>query len=182
MINNMDNKIIKYFSVVDFKKYMMSIGYVSYDYNCFEMCIERLNNSNICVISIGEPNEWIHIDNNYDLWANGVNNHWLPSSDSVLNIEFGDVGNYDNMKYKTAITDEQAIEIVKFIERNSHKTEFIIHCSAGISRSGAVSAWIYDYFKCKGVDVVIEPEYPSTPNYYIKGKLKDIYYANSQSN
>lgn len=181
MNNKMDKKIIKYFSVVDFKKYMKSIGYVSYDYNRFEMCKERINNSEICVISIGEPDEWIHVDNNLDLWANGVNNHWMPSSDSVLNIEFADVDNSGQMKYKNALTHEQSNEIIKHIEKNKDKNVFIIHCSAGISRSGAVSAWIYEYFKCNGIDVVIEPEYPSTPNYYVKGKLKEIYNDNSKS-
>lgn len=174
-------KVIKYFSVVDFKKYMTSIGYVSHDYNQFETVIERINNNDLCVISIGEPNEWLCVDNNIDLWANGVNNHWLPSTDAVLNIEFADSSD-NGLKYKNEMTNEQAMEIIQHVLNNENKNTFIIHCSAGISRSGAVAAWLYDYFKNRDIDVIIEPSYPSTPNYYVKNKLKEIYNDNRQSN
>ncbi len=46
-----------------------------------------------------------------------------------------------------AFNKEQANELVRFIEANKDKESCIVHCSAGISRSGAVGAFINDYFK-----------------------------------
>jgi predicted protein tyrosine phosphatase len=44
-----------------------------------------------------------------------------------------------------AFTVEQAKQVFDFINANYEK-DFIIHCSAGISRSGAVGAFVNDYF------------------------------------
>ena len=164
---------IHYFSVVDFKQYMKSLGYVSFDYNRFDTVKERLVNSDIAVISIGNPNEINHIDNDIDIWANGEDNHWLPDLDNVLNIEFGDVSNLNGVKYKTALTHEQAKTIAEFILRNKDKQKFLIHCSAGISRSGGVAIAIMDILEQNGIDCELHPKYPATPNYWVKKLIFD---------
>lgn len=51
-----------------------------------------------------------------------------------------DINNYK------AITEEQAKEIFDFIKSNSDKKELFVHCAAGISRSGAVGSFVYEYF------------------------------------
>lgn len=41
-------------------------------------------------------------------------------------------------------TEDQAKEIVQFVEKNKDRTNWLVHCDAGVSRSGAVGTWIYE--------------------------------------
>lgn len=45
-----------------------------------------------------------------------------------------------------AFTISQARELLLFIQQNAHRGRLIVHCSAGISRSGAVGQFVSDYF------------------------------------
>jgi hypothetical protein len=77
------------------------------------------------------------------------NAHWFKENHSnVLNLEFDDVESdtvlEGDTKYK-AFSEEQARETIEFIDKNKYKT-FFIHCLAGISRSGAVGRFLYDYY------------------------------------
>ena len=88
---------------------------------------------NTVVISIGSPDE------SYDLKSG-----W----DDVLRIEFDDV-----VKIPTglahhgiiAFCDTHAEIIHEFIERHQDK-DFMIHCSAGVSRSVAVGSFMREVF------------------------------------
>ena len=68
---------------------------------------------------------------------------------NVFRLWFDDVEN-DEQKSPTnpftcrAFSDEQAKQLFNFIKENENK-DFIVHCSAGISRSGAVGYFINDY-------------------------------------
>jgi predicted protein tyrosine phosphatase len=68
---------------------------------------------------------------------------------NVIRMWFDDVER-DEQKSPTnsftcrTFTAEQAEKLFNFIKANSNK-DFIVHCSAGISRSGAVGAFINDY-------------------------------------
>lgn len=44
-----------------------------------------------------------------------------------------------------SFTKKQALELLDFIDENINKKTCIIHCAAGISRSGAVGTFICDY-------------------------------------
>lgn len=55
------------------------------------------------------------------------------------------IGTEKKVKAK-AFTREQAEELLDFIENNKTKSNCVVHCSAGISRSGAVATFIVDYF------------------------------------
>jgi predicted protein tyrosine phosphatase len=53
-----------------------------------------------------------------------------------------------------AFTEEQGKELIAFIDKNKHKKQCILHCTAGISRSGAIGTFVslylggdYDKFK-----------------------------------
>lgn len=157
-------KTVKFFSAQNFKKYMKSFGFISQEYN-YSLDMSEYD---FAVISIGN----IEYEKNYsenDLYINGPDNHWLPTANNVLNINFADVDNSGNMQYDNALTTEQANDIVKFIEENKDKTYFFIHCSAGISRSGAVARYIIDTYNCD------YENYPSNPNFYVLTMLKRIY-------
>jgi len=68
---------------------------------------------------------------------------------NVIRLWFDDVEN-DEQKSPTnaftckAFSVEQAEQLFNFIKKNADK-DFIVHCSAGISRSGAVGSFINDY-------------------------------------
>ena len=101
--------------------------------------------------------------------------HFMENHKNVLNLEFDDVekdievGGYS---FK-AITDEQAEAIVKFIIDNKGK-DFYIHCLAGISRSGAVGTFIFDFFKDDDTKFVSRPKI--RPNIEVLSKLKKNYW------
>ena len=45
-----------------------------------------------------------------------------------------------------AFTEQQAKEVIDFLEHNKDKAQCFVHCAAGYSRSGAVGAFANDYF------------------------------------
>jgi predicted protein tyrosine phosphatase len=53
-----------------------------------------------------------------------------------------------NQEKVKAFTIEDAKAIRDFIKKNKKQNVFIIHCSAGIARSGACAQFICDYFQC----------------------------------
>ncbi|MDR0926656.1 MAG: hypothetical protein LBO69_02685 [Ignavibacteria bacterium] len=66
---------------------------------------------------------------------------------NVINLDIDDVeADFEDAAtvYK-AITAEQADDLVSFIKNNEHK-DFVIHCHAGISRSGGVALFLFDHF------------------------------------
>lgn len=62
---------------------------------------------------------------------------------NVLNLEFDDV--ITECEYKE-FTKEHAKQVIEFINNNKTVNSFMIHCAAGISRSGAIGQFILDYF------------------------------------
>ena len=78
------------------------------------------------------------------------------------------------LKYEKP-SDIELGRIVDFINKNKDKSVFIIHCSAGISRSGAVATFFYDKF-LKEIDKEVfrrENKF-IRPNLYILNRLKDF--------
>lgn len=71
---------------------------------------------------------------------------------NVLNLQFDDV-THDGENSPTAIgktktfTKEDAKKIIKFLKKNKKANFCLIHCAAGISRSGAVGQFVNDFFK-----------------------------------
>ncbi len=79
------------------------------------------------------------------------------------------------------ISMEQADEIYKFIVSNKDCTKFIVHCAAGISRSGAIGMFIYDYLKSIGEDKVRFPEYSFVrPNIRVSSMLNRFFYSDEK--
>ena len=79
--------------------------------------------------------------------------YFKENKSNVLNLFFDDVedddGDWEGMNIAgqtKSFTEEQATQIFDFIEKNKDKEFCIIHCYAGISRSGAVGAFVNDYF------------------------------------
>lgn len=78
---------------------------------------------------------------------------WFDNDHSnVLRLWFDDVEhNFQlsptNKESCRAFTEKQAHQVIKFAKDNRNKN-FIVHCSAGISRSGAVGTFLNGY--CQG--------------------------------
>jgi predicted protein tyrosine phosphatase len=68
-----------------------------------------------------------------------------PDSDNYKTFWFYDVEE-DIGNFK-AVTDEQIQDLYDFITSQEGREMCYVHCSAGISRSGAVGTFINDYFE-----------------------------------
>ena len=100
-------------------------------------------------------------------------------SDTFKSMWFYDIDEdiYDEVKdftYKT-ISDEQLDELYDFIMKNKDKKNFVVHCTAGVSRSGAVGEFVNDLFGIPYAE--FRKQNPNIiPNTYIKKKLNEKCY------
>ena len=127
---------------------------------------EHLDKAFISILDPDRPNSSYFIDNH----------------PNVLRLVFADEtpdGNYARIKKGLnecqLFTRQQGEEILNFVERNKHIETLFIHCSAGISRSGAVGLVINDYY---GEETYMEFGNSNTnirPNFYIVALLRRIY-------
>lgn len=124
----------------------------------------------ICNISASKPDE--------DIWyANGCNTHYFNEGPNVLNLDFDDFTN--DIEGAMTLEDAERIRdfIIPFID-STEPIELIIHCSAGLSRSFSVGEFIYDYINYKqGWKPSLEASIASSTNYYVKDKLKQVFYG-----
>lgn len=68
--------------------------------------------------------------------------------------------------------DDMARELAAFVDANIHARTWIVHCSAGVSRSGAVSRWLKDWLWLKhGIEAVnVDGKY-AVPNAHVLAVL-----------
>jgi len=119
---------------------------------------------NGCFISI------LDIDNN--------EKKFNQNSDNFLQVKMWDIEQdyFTNgeLEYEKP-SDTELKKIVDFINMNIDKSFFIVHCSAGISRSGAVATFLYDKF----ITEVDKEQFRRDnncirPNLYILKRLKSL--------
>lgn len=84
---------------------------------------------NIAYISIQEP-----VENNIDYF-------FTAEASNILIEKFEDTEDHTNPK---SISDYQAERIINFVSKHKDK-DFLIHCTAGISRSGAIATYVHTY-------------------------------------
>jgi predicted protein tyrosine phosphatase len=101
------------------------------------------------------------------------------SNNNVLVLYFDDIEEdiQTEKRLIKAFTIEQAKIVFNFIKNNEDKTTFIIHCSAGISRSGAVGTFINDYFRQSYFEF-LEKNPHILPNGHVLRLLNKILYEN----
>jgi len=77
----------------------------------------------------------------------GDEHYFKQNHANVLNMKFYDIDKVEEFNGKTyhPFNPEQAKRLIDFIEVNQKKN-YIIHCHAGISRSGAVGQFITDFY------------------------------------
>lgn len=75
--------------------------------------------------------------------------HFKSNHPNVLNLFFDDVDRDIEVEGEgtaIAFTEEMAEEVFNFVFNNRDMETFVVHCTAGISRSGAVGEFINNYF------------------------------------
>ena len=131
-------------SVADFKRTMQ-------DNDLYDCNIEQ--RADLAIISIGNSFDDELAD---DIFANGPSSHWFGfPHKNVLNLDFDDIAAPEEWKALSECSqfvlfnEDMAHQIVKFVETNRFATIWIVHCSAGVSRSGAISKWLTDWLEYK---------------------------------
>lgn len=93
-----------------------------------------------------------------DIFANGPSSKWFRRRHrNVLNLTFDDVsadescgaGGSSVGDGYVLFDENMAREIAAFVDANKDASVWIVHCSAGVSRSGAVSRWLKDWLAFK---------------------------------
>lgn len=104
--------------------------------------------------------------------------HWFKNNhNNVLNLEFDDVDKdiefHGHKAY--AMTDEQAQQVVDFIEKNIGK-KILIHCRAGQSRSCAIAVFVLNNYSdiYKWSECVSDEHNYNHPNVDVLAKLNRV--------
>jgi predicted protein tyrosine phosphatase len=103
---------------------------------------------------------------------------------NVLTLFFDDCDGYQRLVDLTSrggfyeqipMGEEEALEVLDFVKKIDKTSNVFVHCTAGVSRSGAIGAFINDYlgnswgeFKMNNPMVI--------PNSHISSLLKKVYY------
>ena len=114
----------------------------------FNSALGKLNINDQNVEEIPETC-FISINDTHGQWSES----WFNEDHSnVIRLWFDDISSdletsspTNNISVR-AFTIEQAQQILDFIEKNKNKKTFIVHCTAGLSRSSGVGLFINDYF------------------------------------
>ena len=176
-------------SVADFKHTMQ-------DNDLYDCNIEQ--RTDLAIISIGNSFEDSDPD---DIFSNGPSSRWFRyQHKNVLNLTFDDitapekwqmmsqfakqpVGSGDSGESGIPGSDcilfdeEMARQLVQFVEDNRAAKVWIVHCSAGVSRSGAVSKWLKDCLKFRyGTEASNVAGRYAVPNAYVLRVLDKVSY------
>lgn len=97
----------------------------------------------------------------------------IPAKDNMITQRFYDL-EYDVAENK-AMSEEQAKELYDFILANKDKEVCYVHCSAGVSRSGAIGEFINDLYGLSWLTFKkMNPRI--SPNLHIKTLLNNLHY------
>lgn len=133
---------------------------------------KNINDSNVeeykktMIISINSPNE---LEGDLEPW-------FKEDKSNVLRLFFDDVEK--DLLHKgiiiKAMTIDQGKHVIEFFERNKDKTSLIVHCAAGISRSGAIGTFAQEYFNTDIVKFKSDNKYIH-PNSLVMTILRNLH-------
>lgn len=131
-------------SAADFKQTMQ-------DNDLYDCNVEQW--TDLAIISIGNS-----FDDELEdkIFANGPSSHWFRKQHkNVLNLDFDDIVSPEKWEKISKCSqfvlfnENMAHQIANFVETNKKANIWIVHCSAGVSRSGAVSKWLKEWLEHK---------------------------------
>lgn len=131
--------------------------------NVKEDNVETYKNS--CFISIIDP---------FELEYGNHQSYFLQEHKNVKIMRFGDYT--ESIDGLGVFTDEQAKELYDFIKFHENTRNVFIHCSAGISRSGAVGTFINEYFSDEPYESFKRRNYKIFPNSLVLSKLRQEHF------
>lgn len=145
-------------------------------YNCIDD--SSVESQDMMIISINNP----YVETLYpDTWI--IKSYFKRNHFNVLIEHFPDFG--ENISYDqigqgnfSVFSEYKAKRMYEFIKKNKDKSLAIIHCGAGISRSGAVGTFIHDLYGTVSWDEFKRKNPQISPNMYIlkllqQQRLKD---------
>ena len=104
---------------------------------------DNVEEKDIMIISVCSPPD----DNRHSFKSQKNRELWFKREHPNVKIMyFGDYGEHHLDKVEYLFTNEQAKELYEFIKINKDKSRAIIHCGAGISRSGAIGVFIHSLY------------------------------------
>lgn len=139
--------------------------------------------TDVAVISIANSFEDSEPD---DIFSNGPSSRWFRQRHrNVLNLIFDDISAPERAQAGVSpagngyvlFDESMAREIVAFVEANKDAAVWIVHCSAGVSRSGAVSRWLKDRLEFKyGIEANNVDGRHAVPNAHVLKVLDRVLY------
>lgn len=144
----------------------------------FDDVLKRLNINND---NIEEKNSFfISVNNTFDedkpILENKSNVKVMFFDDVDRDISVPLIGGGSRLK-ANAFTIEQAEELYSFIKKQKGKLLGVVHCSAGISRSGAIGTFLCDYFNVDWFE--FKKDNPHIhPNNHVLKLLKTVHLKN----
>lgn len=157
--NNINYKLVRAMSKQSFVNYCQQVGFND----------NNIDDKNVAIIEILDSSY-----SHYNLpYYNGYNTAVFKNEHPNVLIQVFDDTEKESDSVKV-IENDQAQYIFDFINNNIDKKKFIVHCSAGISRSGAVATFIYEYLKFLNYDVKFIDRNVVRPNQEVLRKLHNI--------
>lgn len=106
------------------------------------------------LISITEPGEYAALG--------------CQPKDRYLRVQFSDIDRLDSRQSGQVITDQQAQEIARFVDRLPHHAEhLVIHCEHGRSRSPSVAMAVCDHLGLPRSQIGWSHPDAAPPNYLV---------------
>lgn len=101
---------------------------------------------------------------------------------NVLRLVFDDVTDEEfkrvseqTQRELTLFSAEQAKQVLSFLENNKHVDTLYVHCTAGVSRSGAVGTIANDFYGKETFFEFTQSNPYIKPNYFIVALLRRVY-------
>ncbi len=97
--------------------------------------------------------------------------YFKSNFENVLVLHFDDITDVNS---DLAFNENHAKQIIDFITKNKHKSTCMVHCSAGISRSGAVGQFVNSCFGMNN-DYFLNMNFNVRPNPMILETLENVF-------
>jgi len=101
---------------------------------------ENVESKNIMLISINDPGKFSYFKEEH--LNVKIIHFWDLSEENIQIMDY----KKDEKLFNGIFNEKQAKELYKFIVSNKDKDMALIHCSAGISRSGGIGTFIFDLY------------------------------------